>query len=259
MKANIIKNVRFLVEQKCDNFEFELSELDMVYRDDWYVNAFIEDNDGDADKAADAILKALVYRKKYQVYKIQAKELPMEMFHWNMRTGRDICGKKLIWVNFGCYRKIPELLDIALKVEFVLSTIDFNAHEKYAIFADLRGLSLQSLDMRLIRKTSSMVTTCFPGLNDHMYIFGLPLTLTAVIKTLVNMLPSRYMNQVTFLTLAEAKARVGHLFSEPKPESSNIRQVLLKDKIPEARIDQIVDMFNGCRKSSDKLFEQLQL
>ncbi|KAI1294650.1 hypothetical protein HDE_05725 [Halotydeus destructor] len=249
--------VRCLVEEKCRHLEFETFELAKVFGDDHFVNAFLEDNKGDTDKTVAAILKALTYRKKYQVYKVSASDLPMEMFAWNSRIGSDIYGKKVIWMNLGCYRNIPELFDVSIKVCFKELCYHFECHESFDIFVDLRGMSVHSIDARLSRKLSNMVVTCFPCIFDHMYICGLPVTLTTMIQAMVKVLPDRYQYKISFVTIDEAKARVHRLEYLTQPEGSNIRQVLRKGNIPEARIDQLVQMFTSSRRKSDRFIDQL--
>ncbi|KAI1294646.1 hypothetical protein HDE_05723 [Halotydeus destructor] len=250
--------VRRSVEGKCRHFDFEASEVVKVYNDDQYVKLFLEDNKGDIGKTSEAILKALVYRKKYQVYKVKETDLPMEMFAWSSRAGSDIYGKKVVWINVGCYRNMPELVDVSIMVDFKELTGHAECHEKFDTYVDLRGISVKSIDTRLSRKLSSMTTTCFPGLIDHMYICGLPVILTTLIQAMVNILPDRYLDKISFITVEEAKARVRVLKPIAQPEGSNIRQVLSRQNVPEVRIDKLVETFTSARRMSDQLFEQLE-
>ncbi|KAI1307909.1 hypothetical protein HDE_00535 [Halotydeus destructor] len=219
MSDNGFTRVRQLVEAKCEQFSFEERELDMVFKDSWFVERFMNDNNGDPKKAAAAILNALVYRAKYKVYNLRAQDLPMEMFAWMTKSGRDIYGQKMYWANLGCHMKIPELVDAILKVDYLDLRSRFERHEVFDLYADLRGLTLQSIDMRLSRKSSSLTTTCFPGMVNHMFIIGLPVTLTSVIQAMVNMLPARFSGKITFLTLDQAKARVSHMEYAESPKA----------------------------------------
>ncbi|KAI1307926.1 hypothetical protein HDE_00555 [Halotydeus destructor] len=106
------------------------------------------------------------------------------------------------------------------------------------------------VDMRLSRKVSSMKTTCFPGMVDHLYICGLPLTLTAVIQTMVKMSPSGHASEIHFITVEQAKAGVACLTPIAEPEGSNIREILLKHNLTETRL-------NCAKTMSDKFFDQL--
>ncbi|KAI1307910.1 hypothetical protein HDE_00534 [Halotydeus destructor] len=259
MSDEDITQVRQLVEAKCEQFNFDDSELDMVFRDDWFVGCFLHDNNGDHDQTAAAILKALVYREKYKIYNIRAQDLPMEMFAWMVKSGRDIHGTKIYWSNYGCHKKIPELADILLKVDYLNLLSRCDGRERYDAYADLRGLSWQSLDMRLTRKSTSLNTTCFPGTINHMYVFGLPVTLTAVIQTLLGSLPARYRDNISFITLDQAKARVSHMEYVEKPKGSNIRKVLQKQNVPEARIDEIIELFACAQRKSDQFFDELHI
>ncbi|KAI1294647.1 hypothetical protein HDE_05722 [Halotydeus destructor] len=249
--------VRCLLEAKCRHFDFEPLELAKVNKDDQYVTAFLEDNNGNAEKTATAILKALTYRKKYKVYDIKATDLPMEMFSWNTRVGRDIYGRKLMWSNVGCYRNLPELVDISVMVDFKDYSGHFESHEKCDTYLDLRCISVKSIDTRLNRKLTNMVITCFPSTFDHTFIVGLPVGLTMIIKAMVKLLPDRYLDKVSFVTVEEAKARVRSLKPVSQREGSNIRQVLSKQNVPEARIDKLVETFTSAKRMSDKLFDQL--
>ncbi|KAI1294827.1 hypothetical protein HDE_05726 [Halotydeus destructor] len=252
-----LQTVRCLVGEECRHFDFEALELEKVHRDDQYVEAFLEDSGGDTKGTAAAILKALSYRKKYQVYKIKDSDLPMEIFAWNSREGSDICGKKVMWMTVGCYRNMPELVDVTVMIDFKDLGGHFESHEKIDTYVDLRCMSVKSVDTRLSRKLSSMVTTCFPAMFDHMYICGLPVTLTAIIQAMVKLLPTRYLDKVSFITVEEAKARVRLLQPLVQPKGSNIRQVLIKQNVPEARIDKLLETFTSARQMSDRLFEQL--
>ncbi|KAI1294828.1 hypothetical protein HDE_05724 [Halotydeus destructor] len=177
-----LEAVRRLVQDKCRHFEFEVFELAKVYEDDHFVNAFLEDNSNDMEKTAAAILKALVYRKKYQVYNIKTTDLPTEMFAWNARVGSDIYGKRVIWNNLGCYRNLFELVDVLIMLDFIHCRDLFESHEKFDVYVDLRCISFKSIDTRMNRKYSSMLTTCFPSMLDHMYICGLPGSMTFIIQ-----------------------------------------------------------------------------
>ncbi|KAI1294683.1 hypothetical protein HDE_06086 [Halotydeus destructor] len=203
-----LRDVRFLLAEKCEQFEFDDGELEMVLRNDRFVINFVEDNDGDVEATVAAILKCLVYRNKYQVYSIKASDMPMELYAWNIKTGRDIYGEKICWANFGCHRKIPELVDYILKVDFLNLTMNSGQQAKYDVYADLRNASFKCLDMRLSRKMASMVTTCFPNLVGHLYVCGMPAILSAVLQTMVKMLPSRHRNKISFITVEQARERV---------------------------------------------------
>ncbi|KAI1303742.1 hypothetical protein HDE_02060 [Halotydeus destructor] len=249
--------VRLRLEEKCRHFDFEAVELAKVSQDDPYVNAFLVDNNGDTEETATAILKALVYRKKYQVYNVKDSDLPMEMFAWNSKVGRDMNGKMVVWTNAGCYRNMPELTDVSVMVDLKAYGGHFERHEKCDAYLDLTGVSFKSINTRLSRKLSSMVATCFPNIFDHMYICGLPVILTTMIKAMVKVLPERYSRRTSFITVEEAKARVSGLKSLLQPEGSNIRQVLLRQNVPEARIENLVETFESAKRMSDRVFHEL--
>ncbi|KAI1307919.1 hypothetical protein HDE_00558 [Halotydeus destructor] len=260
MAAQSLREVRRAVAEKSDQYTFDQCELDLIQSNDWYVGIFLEDNKNDLDNTVNAILKALVYRQKYETYKMKAQHLPMELYAWNIRAGSDISGKKVVWINYGCHKNAPELVDSMVRVLYWYALSRYGkTQERHDSYADLRGLSFKSIDMRLSRKVSSMMTTCFPGMVDHLYICGLPWTLTAIIQTMVNMLPSRHSSNIHFITIDQAKARVARLTPIARPEGSNIRNVLLEDNVPEARIDQIEDTLKCARAASEKQFDQLGL
>ncbi|KAI1307980.1 hypothetical protein HDE_00589 [Halotydeus destructor] len=228
MSDSDLNEVRRSVQDKCRNINFAALELAKVFKDDQYVTAFLEDNKGHLDKTAAAIFRALAYRKKYQVYKIQPTDAAMELYAWNSKPGG-----------------LP------------FFSAHFDDHVKCDGYVDLRGLSFQSIDTRLSRKKSSMADTCFPGLFDHLYIFGLPGKLTAVFRALINLLPSRYSDRFSFITLEKAKSRVCRLEAVKRPKGSNIRQVLRRDSVHEDRIDQILKTFNEAKKMSDKIYDEV--
>ncbi|KAI1307946.1 hypothetical protein HDE_00523 [Halotydeus destructor] len=251
--------VRCLVEEESHHLDFEAVELATVYKDDQYVNTFLQDNNGDVDKTAAAILRALAYRKKHQVYKIKAADLPMEFFAWNSRVGSDIYGRKVVWTNSGCYRNIAELVDMMVKVEYLHFEAIRATLERCDVYVDLSGSSLRSLNVRMTRKLSSLLTTCFPGLADHMYILGLPPALTTAVRAMVAILPGRYLDKIHFITVEEAKARIVRLKCLPRPQGANFRQVLLAQNVAEARVDQIIETFSAANQMSDSQFSQLGL
>ncbi|KAI1307912.1 hypothetical protein HDE_00536 [Halotydeus destructor] len=259
MSKGDLREVRRSVRTKCERFDFDRRELDMVQTNDWFVRSFLADSNGDIEVTAAAILKALVYRKRYQVYNIQAQDLPVEMYGWMVKMGQDVAGKPIMWANLGCHRRIPELVGAILNVDYLVFHSLFSNREQFDFYADLRGSSLQSLDMRLSRKQISRIVTCFPGMVDHLYIFGLPVILTTAVQALAKMLPGRFSDRISFMSLEQAEARVSHLKSVKKPEGSSIRQVLLRDSVPEARIDKIVETFEFAQRESDQLFANLQI
>ncbi|KAI1282055.1 hypothetical protein HDE_13062 [Halotydeus destructor] len=259
MIAMQLSEVRNLVRQRCEVYDFENGDLDMVHQDDQYVTMFLDDNGGDVDKTADAILRALVYRKKYDIAKLDVRLLPMDMFCWNSKIGRDIYGKKVRWIAYGCHRKIPELLDSTLKTNCWYAMNCLRSYEKCDLYADLRGVSFRSIDMRFTRKVSSMAATCFPGIVDHVYVCGLPLTLTAVVQAMVNVLPSRHASKISFISIDQARARICKLDHVPAPQGSNIRDVLIRDNVHKDRIEEIVRTFNCAKSAALKLFDELKL
>ncbi|KAI1304211.1 hypothetical protein HDE_01895 [Halotydeus destructor] len=250
----LIEEVRRSVLEQCEQFEFDSRELDMIRQNESYVNLFIEDNNRNLDKTVAAILKALVYRKKYHLCDIEASLLNLDMYKWNAKVGRDICGKKILWVNYGCHRSIPELVENLLRVKFWFSS---NLTEKYDTYANLQGLTFGAIDMRMSRKSASLMTSCFPGLVDHLYICGLPFGLAAIIQTMVKMVPARYVDKISFLSTEQAAARVSQLQGFDFPKASSIREVLLRDSVPEARIRTIIETSQRIKQLSDQIFDQL--
>ncbi|KAI1281910.1 hypothetical protein HDE_13293 [Halotydeus destructor] len=257
MDQRVLSEVRHLVDSQCGQFDFDPSELAIVGRDDLFVNMFVEDNKGDTKKTAEAILKALAYRKKYQLYNLSVNELPIELFGWNVKTGHDVNGKKILWVNCGCHRKIPELVDTMLKATYFFSSNINSSYEKYDTYADLRGLSYKTVDMRYSRKLSSMMTSCFPGMADQLFICGLPFTLKAVVKAMFNMVPARYLDKISFLDIDEAKGRIAQLKHFEPPGGTTIKTVLRRESMPEVEVEKIMETFNGARRMSAGMFDDL--
>ncbi|KAI1298471.1 hypothetical protein HDE_04154 [Halotydeus destructor] len=252
----IMSQVRNLVQQQCDAFDFDSCELDMVQNDDQFVCTFIDHCDGLPEKSAAAILRALTYRKKHQVYKIEPCTLPMDM-HGLVKMGSDIYGNRISWVPCGRYRIIPELVDSVIKMNFWEATKGEYRYAKFHVYLDMRGLSYKSLNLRLSRKMSSLTMNCFPGQVVHLFICGLPLLLTAVIQAMVNLAQSKYPMAVSFISLDEAKARVRHLDYPAKVEGSNLRDVLTQQKVSKTRIEEILKSHSETKRTILHHFDHL--
>ncbi|KAI1304196.1 hypothetical protein HDE_01872 [Halotydeus destructor] len=241
------------------HLEFEKSEWDKLLTDDQFAGMFLEEYNGRTQVSAAAILKAMVYRKKHRIYDIKAEDLPMDMIPWDFKVGQDTAGRSIVWNVSGSHRSIPELTDSMVKIFYWQTSALLNSCDRYDLYLDLRALSFKSIDMRLSRKMSSLQTHCFPGRLAQLFICGLPVALTAVVQTMVNMLPVPYVQKVTFLTLDQARARVAYLSYPPVAKGSTMRQVLHGDNVPQARVDKILETFNSSRQMAEQLFDELGL
>ncbi|KAI1307662.1 hypothetical protein HDE_00680 [Halotydeus destructor] len=256
MDGQVLAQVRQLVTDLSTQHEFDDCELDMVQKDDFFVSSFLEISLGSVDQAAAAILKALVYRKKYEFYKVGPQDVAMEMFALQLKTGTDIYGTPIDWNFLGNHRTLPEIVDQVVKLGFVTASPKKTPHDLYL---DVRGLSWRSIDMRMTAKLSSLMGHCFPTLIGHTFIVGVPVLLTPVINKLIGLLPSIYSKKITFLSVDEAKKRIHTLEClKPPPGSSNLYDILTQRNISEVRIQEIVDTVAWITEKNKAMFATLK-
>ncbi|KAI1293777.1 hypothetical protein HDE_06524 [Halotydeus destructor] len=251
-----IERVRELVVLESAKYNFDQSELQMVKNDDVYINLFAREKQVDIQAVVSKIVSSLIYRKKYEVYNIDSKHIPTELFGTRFRIGHDVNGRLIAYTMHGYHRAAPDLLMANLNFFYYVCRKFFYG-QPCDIYADLRGVKISEIDIRYSLKLISLYGNCFPNLFHTCYMFGLPRIFMLPIKALLNILPERETRMVKFLTLEEALDRIANLEAIEPPEGCpNLRTFLEKDNVAESKIVELVQTINTANASYDNLSKE---
>ncbi|KAI1293654.1 hypothetical protein HDE_06523 [Halotydeus destructor] len=248
-----IERVRELVVLESAKYNFDQSELQMVKNDDVYVNLFARQKQVDIQAVVSKIVSSLIYRKKYEIYNIDSKHLPAELFGARFRIGHDVNGRLIAYMMHGHHRPAPDLLMANLNFFYYVCR-KFLYGQPCDIYADIRGLKFSEIDIRYSLKLASLYGNCLPGLFHTAYIFGLPKIMMTPIKALVNILPARETSIIKFITHEEALDRIANLEAIEPPEGCpNLRTFLEKDNVAESKIVELIQTINTANANYDVL------
>ncbi|KAI1293604.1 hypothetical protein HDE_06382 [Halotydeus destructor] len=250
-----VDSLRQLVLENAAKYHFEPEEVEMVRTDHVFLELFTRSTSGTVKEDASRVVKALQFRKKYQLYNVIPRDIPAELFNCRHRLGVDVYGKKVLYVNEAYFRSQPELTPFIINFSYFL-TKNYIYGQRCDLYYDLRECDLLCFsDVRLTSKMSSMYDKCFPTIFDMVNIIGCPKLIRPLVMAICSALPEKYSKMYAFISFEEAMARIVSLEAcKPPDESRSLAAILKEAGCSDKRIQKIVD---GQKVMVDKL-EQLQ-
>ncbi|KAF7491509.1 Motile sperm domain-containing protein 2 [Sarcoptes scabiei] len=166
-------------------------DIERVRNEDWQVKRFLDEFEGDEDKAFELLCKALRWKKEIGIHEHDDQYFPKEFWEF---SGSEICGQdkngRLIQLEVMRSQHIFKEL-ISVHRQFLahnMERIDRQAGEKgFVLVTDVKGAGVSNFDIDIFR-TKIEFNQYFPGSLKQMLVVDLPWLLNPIMKIIVGLM-----------------------------------------------------------------------
>ena len=193
---------RFLIE--CENNEHLYHELDVkrVRTDDWQIERFVI-NHNNEDKAYEALVKALQWKKSFGVHDRTDLYFPEEYYEFidTYSYGRDKEGRLIQWEKNRNERNNSEFNLLSKQfIAHIMEKNDTSEHRKgFVIVTDTNGSGLSNINMETF-KFKIEITEYYPEAMQANFIVDLPWLLNGVAKIIISFCDQKLKERVHFIS-----------------------------------------------------------
>jgi hypothetical protein len=210
MSALTISDVIESIKEKFLKYEYELNpelyhEIDVnrVRRDNWQIRRFVLDQeDGNPDKAYEAMIKALQWKKSFGIHDRDDQYFPKEFYelHGIEMYGRDREGRIIHWERTENRMKIPDFMNleqqfIAHRMEKLDSEGSMNG---WTLVTDTLGASMTSVNLDMYKFKIGLLQYYPQGLRSVL-IMDLPWILNSLMKIILSFMSPKLRDYVHFI------------------------------------------------------------
>lgn len=245
--------------------EFDAKEQLMVKFNDAYVKRIIlSANEGKSESelienALRALLENLAWRKKQQVYKIEAKDIPREFFEFGHVTyGKEIgTRRRVIKVNSIINRKLAAFNRLLLDWSLYVVETHFADTSEGILINDASQLSFSSLDYESTLKSYDILAN-YPAFYGKIIASGMPRIVLPFMNLIKKAMPISVLKIVHFtneLPDYEFDDLRGGM-PPPPDESPNLESLLRRHGEDEKTIQKCLEHLRIAKEQFS--FEKLQ-
>lgn len=188
-------------------------DLEKINWSDWAVARFIPDDySGSAEKIIESIDSCLKWRKAYGIREIRLNSFPSEFFTiglFELGTNADN-GMPVIYIRACKYKKISELAEQFERFGSCLyETLDSNpmtGQQRLTAFLDLKGVSLESVDVPTFRHFLDLMFNYFPNILQQAFVVDVSWFLRPIVFLILKVIPEHYTKHVRIVTRSELRS-----------------------------------------------------
>lgn len=192
-------------------------DLEKIKWSDWAVARFIPDDySGPGEKIVESIDSCLKWRKEYGIREIRLNSFPSEFFTiglFELGTNADN-GMPVIYIRACKYKKISELAEQFERFGSCLyETLDSNpmtGQQRLTAFLDLKGVSLESVDVPTFRHFLDLMFNYFPNILQQAFVVDVSWFLRPIVFLILKVIPEHYTKNVRIVTRAELSTSYDH-------------------------------------------------
>lgn len=183
-------------------------DVNRVKTEEFQVKRFLLNNDNDEERAFDALLKALQWKKEFGVHDRTDQYFPKEVWELNgvEVNGRDRNNRVIQWEVFRNQRSFKEAALFARQfVAHNLERVDRAAGEDgFILVMDTNGAGISNIDIDLVRFKLTIIEHYPCGLKQ-MLVVDLPWLLNSVMKIIVSFMSPQIKELVEYTKKTEMK------------------------------------------------------
>lgn len=219
----MIERIRERLEREFGENEtlYHPNDIERIRTDSWQIERYIEEYHHNEDKAYDAIVKTLKWRKSERVNEIRETDFFKEM--WTFTSveihGHDRQGRVLHWVTLQNITVPKDIMDLGFRFTLYISEqIDKLAGRKgCTTVVNVRHAGLRNFQIDIIRMLLT-IPQHYPGLVRMFLVVDQPYLLRTVINILLNVVDEKIRKRMAFISNADLTKYV-----DPKliPKSMN--------------------------------------
>jgi hypothetical protein len=205
----VIESIRekFLIEYQMNPELYHEIDVNRVRDDNWQIERFILDQKNrDEDKAYEAMVKALRWKKSFGVHERNDQYFPKEFYelHEIEMFGQDKSGRIIHWEITRNIKNIPGFENIAKQfIAHRIEKIDSEASRKgWISIADTSGSGLTNVYLDLYRFKIE-VLEYYPQSLRAIFIVDLPSFLNGISKCILSFLSPELKEFVKFINREE--------------------------------------------------------
>jgi hypothetical protein len=184
---------------------------DLNHRE-WLIRRFLLEHNNNPEDGLKALNYCLLWRKSCGINEIRGQDLPRELYesgimylaHDKDETPVFICRMRLYKRTTGSgefYKK---------SLNFFLESMDREAHEsRFAIIADVSGVSFSNFDIRIATYFFALIRYYFPMGAKYIWVFEPPKIFTPFMNICLKLLPEKYKNLVKIVDKKSVKQLMG--------------------------------------------------
>lgn len=190
--------------------KYYAKDVERIRTSDWAVMRFIPDDPLEPiDKIIESIDTCLKWRKEYGIRGIQLTSFPAEFFAiglFELGTNADT-GKSVIYIRGNKYKKISELTEQFERFGSCLyETLDANVkngQQRLTAYLDLKGVSLENVDVPTFRHFLDLMFNFFPNILQEAFVVDVSWFLRPIVYLLLKVIPERFTKNVRIVTSKE--------------------------------------------------------
>lgn len=185
-------------------------DVEKIRTSDWAVMRFIPDDPLEPiEKIVESIDTCLKWRKEYGIREIQLTSFPAEFFAiglFELGTNAET-GRSVIYIRGSKYKKISELTEQFERFGSCLyETLDgklMNGEERLTAYLDLKGVSLENVDVPTFRHFLDLMFNFFPNILQEAFVVDVSWFLRPIVYVLLKVIPDRFTKNVRIVTSKE--------------------------------------------------------
>ena len=185
-------------------------DVEKLCTNDWSVLRFLIDDCGDVnEKASDAIDACLRWRKEYGVRDMKVTSFPPEFYAIQLfELGMDADnGKTVLYIRANKYKKISELTQQFERFgTFFYEMLDCNltnSQQRLTFFLDLKGVSMDSVDLPVFRHFLYLMFNVYPNMLQEAFVVDVSWILRPIVFLLLKVIPERFKKSVRFVSRSD--------------------------------------------------------
>ena len=197
---------RFLDEVSANPSLYHEIDVNRVKTQEWQVKRFLLDQDNDEDKAFNALVAAMKWKKEYGIHDRTDQYFPKEL--WELVAvevnGKDREGRVIQWEAFKNQRTFKELHLVSRQfIAHNLERVDTEAGDAgFILIMDTNGAGISNVDLDLIKFKLTIIEH-YPMALKQLLVVDLPWLLNSVMKIIVSFMSPKIKQMVEYTKQAE--------------------------------------------------------
>lgn len=210
-----VRLVRKLFQDELHNSEndrFHKADIERIENDDWQVERFVIDCEGDVKKAAKNLIQTMAWRQVSKVNEYSLKDFPLEFFHlfqievW----GQDCENRFILWESYkyqGANKQLDSLYRLFVAV--IINTADQLAgRDGFTIVSNLDQAGIRNFDIGMGRCRADCLLKHFPQGVRKILVVNMPFYLKPVVSLIVSFMGTRIQKCLKHCTKEDLKEHI---------------------------------------------------
>lgn len=182
---------RFLEDVEKNPNLYHKIDIERVKTEEWQVRRFLEEFNGDIDKAYELLIKAMRWKKEFGIHERDDQHFPKEL--WEL-TCADVCGRdrkgryiQLEVIRNQTHWKELHLIDRQFLVHNLERLDRMSGETGFVLLMDINGAGVSNVNMDLT-KFKMQVIELYPQALKQMFVVDMPWLLSPIMKAIVSLM-----------------------------------------------------------------------